>query len=63
MGAIPTEPEARRAYFAALGRVGGAATLERYGASHFYVIRNRPATRSRVALLMEKEWNASGDKK
>ncbi len=35
MGAIPTEPEERRAYFAALGRTGGAATLERYGASHF----------------------------
>jgi len=35
MAAIPTEPEERRAYFAALGRAGGAATLERYGASHF----------------------------
>ncbi len=35
MGAIPTESEERRAYFAALGHVGGAATLERYGASHY----------------------------
>ncbi len=35
MGAIPTEPEQRRAYFAALGRTGGAATLEKYGASHY----------------------------
>jgi len=35
MGTIPTEPEERRAYFAALGRTGGAATLERYGASHY----------------------------
>jgi len=35
MGAIPTEPEERRAYFAELGRAGGAATLATYGASHF----------------------------
>ncbi len=35
MGVIPTDPEERRAYFAALGRAGGTATLERYGASHF----------------------------
>jgi len=31
MGAIPTEPEDRRAYFAALGRAGGAAVYKKYG--------------------------------
>ncbi len=31
MGVIPTEPEERRAYFAALGRAGGAAVYEKYG--------------------------------
>jgi len=31
MGAIPTEPEERRAYFAALGRYGGTAVYKKYG--------------------------------
>jgi len=35
MGAIPTEPEERHAYFVTLGRAGGAATLAKYGASHY----------------------------
>ncbi len=35
MGAIPTNPEQRRAYFAALGRAGGAATVAKYGTSHY----------------------------
>jgi len=28
------------------GRLGGQATLARYGRDHFYVIRNRLATRT-----------------
>lgn len=35
MTMIPLEPEARRAYFAALGRAGGHATFERHGAGHY----------------------------
>jgi hypothetical protein len=34
MTAIPTEPEARRAYFAALGRAGGTATYRVHGVAH-----------------------------
>ena len=45
------------------GRLGGQATLARHGTEFFYVIRNRPATRPHVALLMEDERNASGDKR
>jgi len=35
MMAIPTDPEERHAYFVALGRVGGAATRDKYSNSHF----------------------------
>ncbi len=38
MSIIPTAPEERRAYFAALGRSGGTATYEKRGASHFAAI-------------------------
>ena len=31
MGVIPTDPEERRAYFIALGRAGGTATVAKYG--------------------------------
>jgi hypothetical protein len=32
---IPTEPEARHAYFVTLGRAGGSATCAKYGAGHY----------------------------
>ncbi len=38
MSGIPTAPEERRAYFAALGRSGGIATFKKLGASHFAAI-------------------------
>lgn len=38
MSVIPTAPEERRAYFAALGRSGGIATYKKRGASHFAAI-------------------------
>ena len=38
MAVIPTDPEARHAYFVALGRTGGVATLTKYGPDHFSAI-------------------------
>lgn len=35
MAMIPSDPTARHAYFVALGRAGGAATLAKHGTAHY----------------------------
>jgi len=41
MSVIPTAPEERHAYFAALGRTGGAALLKKYGAGRMSELGRR----------------------